>query len=105
MELTDYHAWRCPATPGHRGISTSIVAAEKLTKSLAHLQILALNAIKVAGKNGLTADELGAKLGMDRWSIQPRTPELKCKGLIKDSLQRCKNVIGKVAIVWVFCDG
>jgi len=38
---------------------------------------------------------------MDRWSIQPRTSELKRKGLIMDSGQRRPNCTGKLAIVWV----
>ena len=50
---------------------------------------------------GLTADELSARLEMDRWSIQPRTSELKRKGLIRDSGQRRPNRTGKQAIVWV----
>jgi hypothetical protein len=37
---------------------------------------------------------------MDRWSIQPRTSELKRKGLIRDSGQRRPNCTGKKAIVW-----
>ncbi|MEQ8707951.1 MAG: hypothetical protein RIC36_03110 [Rhodospirillales bacterium] len=56
--------------------------------------------IRDAGKHGLTADELAARLGMDRWSIQPRTSELRCKGLIRDSGQRRPNATGKLAIVW-----
>jgi hypothetical protein len=38
---------------------------------------------------------------MDRWSIQPRTTELKRKGLIRDSGQRRPNSTGKQAIVWI----
>jgi hypothetical protein len=38
---------------------------------------------------------------MDRWSIQPRTSELRRKGLIRDSGKRRQNATGKSAIVWV----
>ena len=56
--------------------------------------------IRDAGPRGLTADELSAHLDMDRWSIQPRTSELRRKGLIRDSGQRRPNGSGKQAIVW-----
>jgi hypothetical protein len=38
---------------------------------------------------------------MDRWTIQPRTSELRGEGLIRDSGQRRRNATGKLAIVWV----
>jgi hypothetical protein len=62
---------------------------------------MAEGTIRDAGTQGLTADELAARLNMDRWSIQPRTSELKRKGLIRDSGQRRKNATGKLAIVWI----
>ena len=48
---------------------------------LGRLQRMAEAAIRDAGANGLTADELAARLGMDRWSIQPRTSELRARAL------------------------
>ncbi len=90
-----------PDAPGHRGVDTSVAAAVALSPALGRLQSMALHAIRAAGLRGLTADELAATLGMSRWSIQPRTSELKRKGLIRDSGQRRANVTGKDAIVWV----
>lgn len=90
-----------PDAPGHRNVQTSVAAALDLAPKLGRLQKLSENAIQAAGCNGLTADELAATLGMDRWSIQPRTSELKRKGLIRDSGQRRKNASGKMAIVWI----
>lgn len=90
-----------PDAPGHRQVETSIAAADALTPKLGRLQRMAEGAIKAAGANGLTADELAARLAMDRWSIQPRTSELKRKGLIRDSGQRRPNCTGKCAIVWI----
>lgn len=92
-----------PDTPGHRGLETSVAAADALTPKLGRLQRMALAAIREAGAHGLTADELAARLDMDRWSIQPRTSELKRKRLIRDSGQRRPNATGKMAIVWAFC--
>lgn len=90
-----------PDAPGHRNIDTSIAAAEALAPRLGRLQRMAQEAIHDAGTLGLTADELAARLEMDRWSIQPRTSELKRKGLIRDSGQRRPNATGKLAIVWI----
>lgn len=89
-----------PNAPGHRHVDTSIAAADALAPKLGRLQFMAAAAIGDAGAHGLTADELAARLGLDRWSIQPRTSELRRKGLIRDSGQRRPNATGKLAIVW-----
>jgi hypothetical protein len=89
-----------PNAPGHRNIDTSVAAANALAPKLGRLQRMTLEAIKNAGWHGHTADELAAALEMDRWSIQPRTSELRRKGLIRDSGQRRPNNSGKLAIVW-----
>jgi hypothetical protein len=90
-----------PDAPGHRDVETSIAAAVALAPKLGRLQKMALEAVRHAGWLGLTADELAARLELDRWSIQPRTSELRRKGLIRDSGQRRPNASGKLAIVWV----
>ena len=90
-----------PAAPGHRGVETSVAARDTLAPKLGRLQRMAETAIREAGWLGLTADELATRLELDRWSIQPRTSELKRKGLIRDSGQRRSNATGKLAIVWV----
>ena len=90
-----------PDAPGHRSVDTSIAAAEDLAPKLGRLQRMAETTIRDAGPRGLTADELSARLDMDRWSIQPRTSELRRKGLIRDSGRRRPNSTGKQAIVWI----
>lgn len=90
-----------PNAPGHRNVETSVAAALALSPKLGRLQRMALEAIREAGLAGLTADELAERLGMDRWSIQPRTSELRRKGLIRDSGRRRPNSTGKMAIVWI----
>lgn len=89
-----------PDAPGHRGIATSIEAAESIAPKLGRLQRLALGAIASRGAVGLTADELAEELGTDRWSVQPRTSELRRKLMIVDSGLRRRNASGKRAIVW-----
>lgn len=90
-----------PDAPGHRNIDTSVAAANAIAPKLGRLQRLVQTTIKAAKEYGLTADELAAKLDMDRYSIQPRTSELRRKGLIRDSGKRRLNTSGKAAIVWV----
>ena len=90
-----------PDAPGHRNVETSMLAADAIAPKLGRLQRMAESAIRDVGAQGLTADELAAQLEMDRWSIQPRTSELKRKGLIRDSGQRRPNSTGKLAIVWI----
>ena len=89
-----------PDTPGHRGVETSIAAAEAIAPKLGRLQRMVFDAVASAGPFGLTADECADRLELDRWSIQPRTSELRLKGKIVDSgLRRC-NSSKKRAIVW-----
>lgn len=90
-----------PDAPGHRNVETSIAAANAIAPKLGQLQRVALAAIREAGWCGLTALELADRLEMDRYAIQPRTSELKRKGLIRDSGQRRPNASGKQAIVWI----
>jgi DNA-binding MarR family transcriptional regulator len=89
-----------PDAPGHRGVETSIAAAEAVAPNLGRLQRLALAAITARGAFGLTADELAEVLNLDRYSIQPRTSELSRKGLIADSGLRRRNASRRRAIVW-----
>lgn len=90
-----------PDAPGHRGVATSIAAAADIAPKLGRLQRMAEDAIRASGWHGLTADELAERLELDRYSIQPRTTELKRKGLAVDSGMRRRNATGKAAIVWV----
>ena len=92
---------RYPDAPGHRNVDTSVEAADAIAPDLGRLQRLAETEIRAAGDAGLTADELAARLKLERWSVQPRTTELSRKGFIRDSGQRRQNVTGKRAIVWV----
>lgn len=94
-----------PETPGHRWVDTSMEAASAIAPKCGRLQRLALEAIREAGFIGLTADELADRLKVDRYTIQPRTSELRVMGLIADSKQRRRNRTGKRAIVWVAAEG
>lgn len=92
---------RYPDAPAFRATDTSREAAEELAPHLGRLQVLVLGAIEAAGERGLTADETCDVLRLDRWTVQPRTSELRAKLKIRDSGQRRPNRSGKRAIVWV----
>jgi len=90
-----------PDAPGHRGVRTSIEAADAVAPKLGRLQRMVHDAIASRGAFGLTADECAEVIGLDRWSIQPRTSELRRMGKIADSGLRRLNATRKRAIVWV----
>jgi hypothetical protein len=94
------HSQDYPDEPGHRGVDTSVAAANAIANSAGRLQRMALFAIREMGPGGLTTQELADRTGVDVASIQPRTSELRRMGLIVDSRQRRRNRNGKSAIVW-----
>ena len=89
-----------PCAPGHRGVQTSMEAAAGVTSAARTVRSQVLAAITRAGFEGRTADELAAELGVDRWTCQPRTSELRKERKIVDSGRRRRNASGKRAIVW-----
>jgi hypothetical protein len=95
------HVHIYPDAPGHRGVETSVAAAEAMQPSLGRLQRLVRDAIADAGPFGATTNEIADRLDIDRGSVQPRTSELKLFGVIEDSGQRRFNRNGKAAIVWI----
>jgi hypothetical protein len=93
-----------PDAPGHRGVDTSIEAADAIAPVTGRLRKLAYSLIEAAGATGLTNDELADRAEIDRGSIQPRTSELRLLGRIRDSGERRRNENGKRAIVWVLSE-
>lgn len=97
--MSDAPSYPFAAAPGVT--DTSMEAGRSIAMSVGRLQRVALHAIRDAGSRGLTTHELAVAARVDRESIQPRTSELRCMGLIKDSGERRANVNGKNAIVWI----
>jgi hypothetical protein len=90
-----------PDMPGHRGVDTSIAAADMVAGIAGPLRRMVYRAVHEAGPRGLTTDEIAAALRMPRYSVQPRTTELKYDRRIRDSGRRRHNASGCRAIVWV----
>ncbi len=90
-----------PNEAGSKGLAeTSADAAADV--DCARLQRLVLGTIRRAKRTGRTAEECAIALRLPRVSAQPRTSELKAKGLIFDSGNRRTNrSSGKRAVVWV----
>ena len=90
-----------PGEPGHRGVDTSVAAAEAITAVVGPLRRLVYKAVFTAGAYGLTTDEIATALKLPRYSVQPRTTELRHARRIRDSGKRRPNVSGCRAIVWI----
>ncbi len=90
-----------PEDAGSKGSAeTSAEAAADI--DCGRLQRMVLRSIRHAKKAGRTAEECAMVLHLPRVSAQPRTSELKAKGLILDSGRRRTNPSsGKRAVVWV----
>lgn len=88
-----------PDEPGHRGVETSVEAADSIVSVSNRLRALVYRTL-YAHAGGLTVDELCKVVGFARYSLQPRFTELRHAGSIHDTGQRRHNVSGRRAIVW-----
>jgi DNA-directed RNA polymerase specialized sigma24 family protein len=95
-DLLDY-----PHYPGSRGGETSAEAAAELAPNLGRLHRIVREAIAEAGLHGRTADEIGERTGINRYTVRARTAELRKQRVIGDSCMRRLNDSGRRAIVWV----
>lgn len=93
-----------PDEPGHRGISTSMEAADLIAPMSSRLRALVYRTLH-ANPAGLTVDELCKMVSFPRYSLQPRFTELRHAGSIHDTGQRRYNVSGARAIVWAVTVG
>ena len=89
---------RYPNVPGHRGIDTSITAAEGIKPKSKILRQTVLDALSDYGP--MSTLEICMVTNEEYSNIQPRTSELKAKGEIEDTGTRRKTPSGKLGIVW-----
>lgn len=90
-----------PNSPGHRGIDTSITAAEITASKQMTRRQLVLEVIEAANQRGAIADEIARELEWAVYEVRPRTSELRRDGKIADSGRRRKAASGVNVIVWV----
>jgi predicted ArsR family transcriptional regulator len=94
--VTDLFAY--PHAPGAQDTDTSRAAASDAAATAPRLRGKALAILERS--NGLTADQVAARLGLSILSIRPRCTELSRLGKIRDTGERRRNASGKNAIVW-----
>lgn len=90
-----------PETPGHRGVATSIEAAQAIAPGAENLRGAILAALKyVFAPTGATAHALADFLSKPYANVQPRCAELAQMGKIKPGPRRGKTPTGKSCIMW-----
>jgi predicted HTH transcriptional regulator len=92
-----------PNSPGARFIETSRAAAAHIAPKAPTLRAQCFASLKATGP--ATADEMAARLGVDRLAIRPRFSELSAMGIIADSGDRRLNASGVRAVVWRVISG
>lgn len=95
--MTDLFTY--PHAPGAQDRDTSRAAAEDAAETAPTLRAKALTILQHS--EGLTADQVAAKLGKSILSIRPRVAELARMGKVRDTGERRPNISGKQAIVWM----
>lgn len=99
------HPYPTPSGLGDKddgaGPQTGREAAAKAALTSAEVRAQALDLITKAGADGLTADEVAEKLGLDELSVRPRISEMKKKKLIGPNGERRKSSMDSTAAVMV----
>lgn len=93
-----------PNRPGFKQYGTSQEAADAIEPHADTLRGKALAAIRAAGPDGLTADEVADCLDRSVLSIRPRISELLEVGLIERNGHRRKNKSGLFADAYRLCE-
>ena len=84
-----------------RHTHTSRAAIASMGGAADTLRALAYRLIHEAGPRGMTALEVVAASGRERWGIQPRISELVSAKSVMDSGRTRTNPSGRQAIVWI----
>ncbi len=88
-----------PTENNHRGVDTSIAAAELAATGASYLRRVVVKTLCDHPEN-LTVDQTCSIANYPRYSLQPRFTELRKLGLIRDTGERRPNVSGASAKVW-----
>lgn len=88
-----------PTQDNHRGIDTSVEAADMAATKASRLRRLVLDTL-IEHPENLTVDQVCAIAKLPRYSLQPRFSELLKLGLIRDTGERRVNTSGARAKAW-----
>lgn len=94
--MTDLFAY--PEAPGFKARDTAMDAAAEMEPTAPILRAKALAVLERS--NGLTADQVAARMGASILSIRPRISELTRMHKVRDTGERRLNASGRKAIVW-----
>lgn len=86
---------------GRRCTRTSRAALASMGSQAGTLRAIAYCLIHEAGAKGMTALEVVAASGRERWGVQPRISELVSARRVVDSGRTRTNPSGRQAIVWI----
>lgn len=84
-----------------KGQGTSTDAFASIQDKLGFLRGEVFKHIKLAGKAGMTCDEVEVESNMLHQTVGPRIKELRDRGLIEDSGKKRPTRSERPAIVWV----
>lgn len=83
-----------PESPGHRGVDTSVQAAEQVNESVEIIRTQVMNALQV---RSMTPEEIADFTGIHFLNIRPRCTELRYTGHIRRTGRRRMNRTGGAA--------
>lgn len=89
-----------PKGPGYTEPTTSKDAARGIAPRVRTLRERALEEIRRAGDEGISADDVAERMNKNILSIRPRVAELKALGLIEETGERSENDSGMTAHKW-----
>lgn len=87
--------------PAQAHSETSVSAAEAIRPDANRLRAVVLEAIRGAGRDGMTDEEIQERLNMIGNTARPRRRELQLAGLVRDSGNTRAVKSGRKAVVWV----
>lgn len=110
LELTGGRCGRCAGGAGcackrararKRKSDTSSAAAESVERETPRLRALVFDAVRAAGREGATCDELEQCVHLRHQTCSARVNELRNEQRIVDSGERRLTRSGRMATVWV----
>ena len=87
--------------PAQRHSETSVSAAKAIAPAAATLRLMVLEALRKAGADGLTDEEMLSATGLQPSTGRPRRIELMQAGHVRDSGRKRETRSGRNAVVWV----
>jgi hypothetical protein len=90
-----------PDAPFAHGSDTSREAAERIDPHSGELADRVLAALRAAGRNGATCDELEVSLALKHQTVSARIRHLVLSGFVLDSNHRRQTRSGRAAVVWI----